>query len=68
MAVLVYAVIRRVVEAQVIAAFEKLEPISKMRLRPHGGVAGRLKMLTYCRVCCAFSPPRVLPLKPDSHL
>jgi len=37
----------------------KLETISKMRLSPHGDVAFRLKVLTYCRVCCAFSlvPP-----------
>jgi hypothetical protein len=33
-----------------------LEPISKIRLRPHGGAADRLKM---CRACCRFSPPRV---------
>jgi hypothetical protein len=39
----------------------KLEPISKMRLRAHGGVADRLKMLTYCRVCSAFEPPRACP-------
>ena len=28
-----------------------LAAISKMRLRAHGGVANRLKMLTYYRVC-----------------
>ena len=41
-----------------------LEDISKTRLRPDGGVTGRLKMLTYYRVCCAFSPPRA----PDDKL
>jgi hypothetical protein len=35
-----------------------------MRLTPHGGVASRLKMLTYYRVCSAFSPPRA----PDGKL
>ena len=38
-----------------------LEPISKMGLSPHGGVADRLKMLTYSRVCCAFSLPAPCP-------
>jgi uncharacterized protein YprB with RNaseH-like and TPR domain len=33
----------------------------KRRLLSDGGVASRLKMLTYYRVCCAFSPPRALP-------
>jgi LAO/AO transport system kinase len=37
---------------------KRTDPIS---LCAHGGVACRLKMLTYCRVCCAFSPPRALP-------
>jgi hypothetical protein len=41
-----------------------LQAISKMRLSPHGGVACRLKMLTYCRVCYAFSLPRA----PDGKL
>jgi hypothetical protein len=40
---------------------ERLEPISKMHLSAHGGVAERLKMLTYYRVCSAFEPPRALP-------
>jgi hypothetical protein len=44
--------------------YATLERISKMRLSPHGGVAGRLKMLTYYRVCSAFSPPRA----PDGKL
>jgi hypothetical protein len=38
-----------------------LEPISKMRLRTQGGVAGWFKMLTYYRVCSAFDPTRALP-------
>ncbi|CAB5144418.1 hypothetical protein D3OALGA1CA_4053 [Olavius algarvensis associated proteobacterium Delta 3] len=44
-----------------------LEWISKTRLRVHGGVAGRQKMLTYypCMLCY-FIAPR-LALNPDSH-
>ena len=38
-----------------------VEVISKPRLRPDGSVAGLLKMLTYVRVCCAFSSARALP-------
>jgi len=41
-----------------------LEAISRTRLRPDGGITGRLKMLTYSRVCCAFSPLRA----PDGKL
>ena len=37
------------------------EAISKMRLGVQCCVAGRLKMLTYYRVCSAFDPPRALP-------
>jgi hypothetical protein len=33
-----------------------------MHLTPTCGVAGRLKMLTYWRGCCAFSPAGALPL------
>jgi hypothetical protein len=40
---------------------KKLEAISKMRLRAHGGVANRIKMLTYYRVCSASDPIRALP-------
>jgi hypothetical protein len=32
-----------------------LEPISKMSLTPNSCVTDLLKMLTYYRVCCAFS-------------
>jgi hypothetical protein len=45
-----------------------LEPISKMRLRAHGGVANRLKMLTYYRIC---SEQRLLSRSapyPDEHI
>jgi hypothetical protein len=35
-----------------------VEAISKMHLSAHGCVADRLKMLTYYRVCSAFSPNR----------
>jgi hypothetical protein len=38
-----------------------LEPISKMRLSAHGGVANRFKMLTYLRVCSAFESVCALP-------
>jgi hypothetical protein len=43
------------------------EPISTMDLSPHGGVAGRLKMLT-CWPCMLrfFAAPR-LALNPDPH-
>ena len=43
-----------------LVSYIRLDVISKMRLSAHGGVAGRLKMLTYLRVCSAFSPPRAL--------
>jgi hypothetical protein len=33
----------------------------KNNLSAHGGVAKRFKMLTYYRVCSAFSPFRALP-------
>jgi hypothetical protein len=33
----------------------------KKNLSAHGGVAKRLKMLTYCRGCSVFSPFRALP-------
>jgi hypothetical protein len=39
----------------------RLEPILKMRLPAGCGVAGRLKMLTYSTVCCAFSATGALP-------
>ena len=39
----------------------RLELISKKRLSAHGCVAARRKMLTYYRVCSAFSPIRALP-------
>jgi len=32
-----------------------LEAISKLRLRPDSCVASLFKILTYYRVCCAFS-------------
>jgi hypothetical protein len=38
-----------------------LEAISKTRLKLDGCVASQLKMLTYYRVCSAFSLPRALP-------
>jgi hypothetical protein len=45
-----------------------LEPISKMRLEPHAGVAGRLKMLTYWPRCMLrFFAALCLALDPDSH-
>jgi hypothetical protein len=39
-----------------------IEVISKPHLRLNGRVAGLFKMLTYCRVCCAFSSAYALPL------
>jgi len=33
-----------------------------MHLTPNGGVAGLLKMLTYYRVCSAFSSAGAVPL------
>ncbi len=39
-----------------------LEPISKMHLTLNICVTDRLKMLTYYRVCCAFSSAGVLIL------
>ena len=39
----------------------KPEPISKMRLSVHGGVANQFKMLTYYRVCSAFESGCALP-------
>jgi hypothetical protein len=41
---------------------ETLEAISKPHLRSNFCVARRLKMLTYYRVCSAFSSPRALIL------
>ena len=38
-----------------------LEAVSKPHLSPDGSVAGLLKMLTYFRVCCAFSSACALP-------
>ena len=39
-----------------------LEPISKPHLTPDGCVENLFKMLTYARVCCAFSSALALPL------
>jgi hypothetical protein len=39
-----------------------LEAISKIHLTPNYGVADLLKMLTYSRVCSAFSSARALSL------
>ena len=43
---------------------ELIEPISTIRLTPDGGVICRFKMLTYSRVCCAFSSTDALPSNP----
>ncbi len=42
-----------------------LEAISKMRLTPHGGVAGRLKMLTYYPCMLGFFAAPRFALNPD---
>jgi hypothetical protein len=36
-----------------------LEVVSKPHIRPNGCVANLFKMLTYYRVCCAFSIVKV---------
>jgi hypothetical protein len=38
-----------------------LQAISKTRLRPHGGVASRLKMLTYYVYAALFRRPAPCP-------
>jgi hypothetical protein len=43
----------------------KLQAISKMRLTPHGGVARRLKMLTYYPCMLRFFAAPRLALNPD---
>jgi hypothetical protein len=44
-----------------------LEAISDMHLTPEGGVAGRLPMLTYLTVCCAFSATGASPVAVIRH-
>jgi len=39
-----------------------LQAISKKHLTPNYGVASLFKMLTYSRICCAFSSARALSL------
>ena len=49
--------------AQVPIRFEgKIEVVSKPHLRPNSCVASLFKMLTYYRVCCAFSSAYALLL------
>jgi hypothetical protein len=40
----------------------RLEVVSESHLKLNGCVASLFKMLTYYRVCCAFSSARALPL------
>jgi hypothetical protein len=39
----------------------RLESISKVRLSPHDGLAGQLKMLTYCVYVALFHLPAPCP-------